>query len=75
MDDNNGENTSHIEMTIEAQKKDAENVENQAKREKEADDALAKETSEEVQKAEREKREQEAKEKADKEKKEEEDKK
>jgi hypothetical protein len=26
MDDNNGENTSHIEMTIEAQKKDAENV-------------------------------------------------
>lgn len=48
MDDNNGENTSHIEMTIEAQKKDAENVENQAKKEQEADDALAKETSEEV---------------------------
>ena len=48
MDDNNGENTSHIEMTIEAQKKDAENVENQAKKEQEADDALAKETFEEV---------------------------
>lgn len=48
MDDNNGENTTTIEMSIESQKKESENAEKEAKKEKEADEALAKETSEET---------------------------
>lgn len=47
MEDNNGENTTTIEMNIESQKKETEQAEIQAKKEQEADEALAKETSEE----------------------------
>lgn len=48
MEDNNGENTTVIEESLESQKKEQEKVKEDENKEKEADEALVKETSEEA---------------------------